>query len=548
MDRIKKVIPAQTGEAFKNGLRHPVKWVRGEGIPPENVTPWELLLFLFQKLFGTVAGGFNRVDFLFKDVYRIKANDMSKAGIVSSLWDAFNDPLLGTWMDRKRFGVRAYRVIMRISAITGHVLNMIKMIDGGMDPWMHLTLLVACNCLQDVVGTLDGVAGTKLRAGISPLSQQRARMTVWGNVGVTFGWSLGNLPTMLMGLRTAMKASQTAKISRLGHYLTDYRIIVYGSLVLLPLNVLASILPTFIRQRVQFQRADEPATAPVGEGGSIAEDGERPPAVQESPHLSMRESFAVLKHNPYFIANTVAGFITVFSPTAGDEILLYRWLMPSQKIFGKPVDGEMMLVVKQQFAGILSNVLKPFSRQLINLVGGPLRAQKLNSIFLIVCNLIKFMGGLRTIPGFIVTIITEMLIYGIQDMDTVASDMLNYEFYDKVELETDVRSEGATAAINGFFTKTITNNIGLVTGNAFLQWTGYTGNSSDKTTKPPERYMKWMWPMATLAPAADALVYLVARSFVKWKPEDRLRTEAELAMRHGDLRSVPAAGADNGSE
>lgn len=500
-----RFVPAQTLENIEEGLRHPISWVRGEGINPDHITPWELLLFSASSALGGMSDGYTgKRDFLYKEVYRIPANYLSVAGIVSSLWDAVNDPFLGAWIDKKRFGMPQFKTIMRISAFTGHILNIVKMIDGGLSAWQHVALLVFCNMAQDIIGTLDSVAWQKLGASVSPLTQQRTRINVWRNMGWQASGPIASLPMFLMGFKEVFGFS-------------DYQIIFVGASLLLPFAITASILPTFVRQRVDFSQI----TAPQD---------------KEPENLSITGSFHVLKHNRYFIANAAASFITVFSPDIGDELMVYRYLMPKFNVFGREMSGEGVLLIKQAISGIPATFMQAFNRQIINWMGGPLRAQKLNSIIIAVSKLIQYIVGYNSIPKLAVTVLTETLINASRNWDGIAGSMLNYEFYDYVELKTGQRSEGVTAAINGLFSKIITNNIGLVTGNAFLQWTGYKGGYLADGTTPPERYMKYMWPMYTLIPLLDNTIWTLARCSVKWTPEDRENTERELAERRAAIR------------
>ncbi|MGI6745726.1 MAG: Inner membrane symporter YihP [Firmicutes bacterium ADurb.Bin300] len=499
-----RFVPTQTLENIEEGLRNPIRWLRGGGIPPEHITPWELLLFSLSSVLGGMSDGYTgKRDFLYKEVYRIPPNYLSVAGIITSLWDAANDPFLGAWIDKKRFGMPQFRTIMRISAFTGHTLNIIKMIDGGLSAWQHVALLLFCNMAQDIIGTLDSVAWQKLGASVSPLTQQRTRISVWRNMGGQAAGPIASLPMFFMGFKDVFGFS-------------DYQIIFVGSCLLLPFAVTASILPTFVRQRVDFSQTIEESQ----------EDDVKP---------SIIDSFRIIKHNRYFIANSIAGLITVFSPDIGDELMVYRYLMPKFNVFGREMSGEGVLLIKQAISGIPATFMQAFNRQIINKMGGPLRAQKLNSIIIAVSKLIQYFVGYNSIPKLAVTILTETLINASRNWDGIAGTMLNYEFYDYVELKTGRRSEGVTAAINGLFSKIITNNIGLVTGNAFLQWTGYKGGYLADGTTPPERYMKYMWPMYTLIPMLDNTIWTIARCAVKWTPEDRDNTERELAERRAAI-------------
>jgi len=196
------------------------------------------------------------------------------------------------------------------------------------------------------------------------------------------------------------------------------------------------------------------------------------------------------------------------------------------------MSGEGWVLLKDTLSGVLVTFTQPFNRQIINWLGGPLKAQRLKTVVDIAGNLIKCAAGIKTVPGIFINILVDNFIFVAGSFDGLAGAMLNYEFYDYVELQTGVRSEGVTTSFNGLLSKTITNNIGTLTGNAALDWLGYRGGYLAEGTKPPERYMKYVWPLATLAPVIDSAIYYVGRTwFVKWTPEDRERTEAALEER-----------------
>lgn len=523
---IDRFIPGETQERIKEGVRHPKAWLKGEGIPEDHITPWELLLYVFHRAFSGMFDGFvNKQDFLYKERFRIKPNHISVAGTISSVWDAINDPILGGWMDRKRFGPQTLKTIMRISAVTGSVLSVVKLFDGGMSPWQHLAVLMICNMSQDILTTMKDIADKKIRSGISPSSQQRSRIDVWGNIGASLTWAIGNLPTVLMSFRSVFGFD-------------DYQIIFFGACILLPFGIAAWILPTFVRQRVDFS-LHSPVRLVDADGNPVP--GEEGAEQDQPPKRTLRETFSIVKHNRYFIVNSVASFITVFSPDMGDELMIYRYLMPKIRVFGYEMSGEGLLPVKQMLSGTLANVMHPFQRQIINKIGGPLRAQKLKCLVNIVCKLLMYFVGYKSIWRFAGLVFFETFINASMGLDQVAEAMLNYEWYDYVELKTGHRSEGVTTAIDSLFKKSITNNIGQVTGNYFLQWTGYKGGYTQDGTRPPDKYLKYMWPMYTLIPVLDHTIWLVCRSLIRWKPEDRERTEQLLAERRAILQGAEEA-------
>jgi Na+/melibiose symporter-like transporter len=500
-----------------------------------------LLLYFFSTAFSSMSTGFTgKQDFLFKEVYQVPPSYLSVGGVVSSVWDAANDPVLGSWMDKKRLNSQSLRNILRLSGFVVNTLTVVKMIDGGLSAFWHVFLMALCNMTGSITGTMAGVADQKMRAAISPLSQQRGRIGVWSAMGGQFTWAIGNLlPTLLMGFQSVF-------------HISYYQIIFFGACILLPFSITSAILPTFIRQRVDY--STPPETEEQAAERAYMESLPRRARMHykmKRQATSLGHTFEVVKYNKYFIANSVANLITTLSPDVGDELMIYSYLFPKFRVpipgafrnlaKGKAfveMGGEALLGFKQVLCGIPSTILQPFNRQLINWMGGPLRAHKACSALKMGSNAVKYFVGYKSWPRLIVLILCEAVFYTANNWDGVAASMLNYEFYDYVELKTGERSEGVTTAVNNMFSKIVTNNIGLVTGNAFITWTGYKGGYKESGTTPPARYLKWMWPMFTLIPVLDQGIWLAARSMVKWTPEDNINTELALAERREVLKQM----------
>jgi len=516
-DQLEQRFTPEIREKIRKNVRHPITWVKGVEIEDgDRIAPYELLVFFGASFFSSLAGAFSgKQDFLFREFYRVPPNMMSIASIVSSLYDAFNDPFVGTWMDRWRLPAQRLKMIMRIAAVTGHTLDLIRMVNvgGEFHPWRHILLLIFCNCLKDTINTFDAVAIQKLRASISPNTQERARVGVWESVGGQLSYPFASIPMILMGWRDVFGFN-------------DYQIIFIGALIFLPVNIMASAAKSFIKVRVDFNAQQK------------AQEAERRKKLEEEnaedldpEKMSLREQIGVVNHNKYFKVNLACGLLTMLTPSAGNPLIQWRYLAPKATVFGQTMSGEGWLLFKDTLAGVLVTFSNPFSRQIVNWLGGPLRAHKIRNLASIIGDLIKLFAGIRTVPGIFINIIVENIQMVFSAADGVAGNMLGYEFYDYVELQTGVRSEGITSAISGMINKTVTNNIGTVTGNAALQWMGYRGGYLEAGDKPPERYMKYIWPLQNLEPVVDNLIYLIGRSTIKWTPEDRDRTEALLAER-----------------
>jgi Na+/melibiose symporter-like transporter len=235
------------------------------------------------------------------------------------------------------------------------------------------------------------------------------------------------------------------------------------------------------------------------------------------------------------------------------------------------MNGLALQLLKNQIVGAPISVLKPFARQIINRLGGPLKTQRLNSVINICASLLKFLAGFAgskskgyatqfSIPRIALVFLADTVCTTSGMFDGVAGNMMNYQMLDYVELKTGVRSEGITFSVNNLWTKVVTNNLGSLTGNAFMQWTGYKGgydevrdeNNNTVRIRPwseyyplvPRRMKQYFWPMLTLSAMVDNGIWLMVRSFVHYTPAQAEQTERILAQRRSraeQAETAPAA-------
>ncbi len=504
VDFAKRKIPENAQQEIRQLAHHPIQWMKGEDAPEGHLQPWEKLLFAIHGLFSTAAEGFNGQDRLFRYTFRVNPNHLTISGIISSFWDAFNDPIVGQWMDRNPMTDQTYRRLSRINTLIGCIFNVLVLFDLGLTPLGHVVLMTAIRMCNDILGTFAGVAYTKYFVGITPYSKERGKTMVWGSVGTQIGYPIANLPNIIMGF-----ARDRLKFS-------DYRIYVYGALIMFPFAVIAGCMRTYARNRVTINAAAGEANGAQGQ------------------KRTLRETVSVLRHNKYLLLNAAAKFITVFTPSS-DDLPVYRYIMPKYNIGGTEMRGEALIWFKKQFAGLPVTILYPFLGVIVNRIGGPKRMHIINHSVSIINYGARYLLDprkyKRKMPPLIGIIITDTLIETLAPLNGYAENILNYEMLDYVEYKTGVRSEGMTTAFNAFFEKMVTGNINSATYNAFQKWSGINTVDQSKNELPPARYLKWAWTLYTLAPMLDQIVWLVARLLFKYDPKQRDMVEAELAER-----------------
>jgi len=501
-ERIGEERARRIGEA----ARHPVTWVKGAGLPEERIRPWEYLIQFFgPTLEGFLNGFVDKREMLYVGTApgKIQPKWQNIPGFINSAWDVANDPMIGAYMDRKRFGPTVYRWIMRATAAWTKIWNVLLLFDFGLTPKQRLWFWCAEGLVRCVFTTANTVAESKIWAGVTPHSEQRGKAQLAKTLGIQARMALTAMALYFMALRDVL-------------HITDYQIFITGALVFILPSLFGGLLPSFARQRVSFER----------------EPGRKPP--------SLRESFAIVRHNRMFLINSICGFITVFTPAIDDK-LFYRFLAPKLRLFGKELNGEALLVLKLTIVGLPGTFLQPLARQAIRRVGGERNMLLLDRGIGVAQCLLTYLIGYNTLPkmflGFFIEIVKDI----VHRWAPVAQGVIDYEMLDYVEWKTGERSEGVTMSVNGLINKLVTSNIGNVTQRAYMQWSGFLGWDYP-VEKQPQRLLKTIWPVLWITTAFDHLVYFIGLFFYRYETATRDGVEADLIERRKLAEQAKAEG------
>ena len=495
-------------------LRSPKTWLKGEATALDHLAPWEKLLFLISGFMDTASGQWDGRDRLFRYTFGVNPNHITVSNLVTSLWDAFNDPFIGTWMDRHPMRDNTYRWIRRVNHTIGVLMGLFYMLDLGLTPMQRIVIYASTVVVRDVLGTMSEVANAKYYAGITPLSDERGKLNVWENVGKQTGYPFGNIPAYIMGF------------ARDRQVWSDYKVFTRGYALTLPLLLGKGILNTFLRNRVEFGTSklltvEEQAALETRETGGA----------EETPKMSLRESFTVIKHNKFMLYDTIAYIVTQFSPGI-DDYPLKRWMFPQRRVFGELRRGEGYMILSKQLSGLPVTILYPFLGVITKKLGGPKRTMVLNNVLNMACHALRYFTGYKSVFGLVMYILTDSVLETMGPLNGYAGHILNYEMLDYVEWKTGVRSEGITMAFKAFTNKIVANNLNSFTGNAFAAWTGiHKIDIDDPHLVLPERYTKWVWPMVCLMPVVDNVIYLIARLAFPYDVKQKDVIEADLKER-----------------
>jgi len=497
---------------LRQAVRNPVAWWKGDGIPDGDIRPWEGgIQFLAESLKGFM-GGFTNIRarlYIGLDEGKIPPKMKMISDIITITWDGLNDPMVGVYLDKKNFGERVHRLVMRFNATLSPLLILFQCFNFGLTPKQRIIQWIIVGMFADLISTTNSISESKIWAGITPHSEQRGALQRTKNVGNLVGNAVSGISTLLMGLKDILN-------------ITDYQIMIWGASLFAPLTIFCRWLPSFAKQRIDFtvRAKAESSGASGSNGGAVEENSEQ--------KLTLREIFSIVKHNKWFLMWVVVNLIKVIAPRT-DELFFYRFLLTDLRFRGKPLGGEVIYTIKNIVTGLPGLLLSPYAIQAVNKFGDKIKFLKGYALVnMFTCATTYFIGyksPLRLIYMFLM----DGLRYVFEMWAPVPRGMMDYEMYDYVEWKTGYRSEGITAAVDGFLNKLVKNNLNSVIGNAVTEWTGFLGWDVPLERQPP-RFLKSIWPLMYVGVFFGEIVTLIALFWFKY-PHDQKVVEADLIQR-----------------
>jgi len=474
--------------------------MRGDGLPEETIRPWEMAVHIVPNFITGLRNGFTgNIMYQFQNVFGINKRLQTVALTATGIFDGINDPIIGAYMDTKSISIHIHRWICRISTIVNTFVRLIPMFDLGLTHWQRIGLFIAVRCFGDLFGTPASVSGAKIFAHISPYSKERAKVSWAQGLGTTIHEMVLPLYLVIIGLREVLGWE-------------EYMIYILGATLLSIPSVFLELGPTFVLQRVPDKKQPQ-ATMEAGLKGFI---------------LEMKECFAIVRHNRYFMLDLGARAITAFTPHVSDNDF-YRYMGVDEIIntgSGR-LRGEFLLWFRDNIVSIPCNFIVPVALPLIKKVGGPRNMQVIYQGIVAVCNTLKFIVGMKTPFGVLFNWTMEMCNRTLGRVQMIAGSINSFEMLDYVEWKTGRRSEGVNMAVNGLLGKIVLNNLDMITGNLIIDALGFDPLLSEQ----PAAYKKWAPTLYLLVPAIDNLIYFFARLFYKYPADLRDQVEADLVER-----------------
>lgn len=430
---------------------------------------------------------------------------------ISTLWDAVNDPIIGTLIDARKYrpGNKMRPLILYTSPIIG-VLTVLMFSDFHLNVKATVFLILAIYLVYDLLYSVQDVAMWGLLALSSPHSEERSRVAQWVSIGAGAGGAIGGL----------FPSIRSILVDNLG--VTENNAYLLGAILFGLGGMLISLLAYRMREKVDY--------------------------VQEKK-VSVFDSLKSLKHNKTLIIICLARFLSGLSLTLPWEYF-FDTDGVQYTIFGTVLSGGTMQVIYGLIPGIPGALMLFCTTRFAKKIGGMKNLLVLSEVLQIICRVIAFsVGNNNRFLNFSTLAVIWVLvaIYNIPvGMKDIAHRSLLCDSIDEVELKTGERTEGIAFSMQNFISKLSSAVSKFIQGYMlkFLRFEnipGVSGAALIRAQSKSSPFFKYRWHQFMLGPIIGSALYLITILFLKDDREHVAEVERLLKERRDALEKEQAA-------
>ena len=440
----------------------------------------------------------NRLFVFLNTVLKIDSNKTGMITGISTLWDAINDPLIGSIVDHRKHkpGYKLRPFVLWTAPFIGLFITLM-FADFGMSDSGTIIFILLIYLLFDSLYSFQDVAIWGMSAMSSPDSQERRRVTQWITIGAGAGGTVGGLFPLIKDIVTG-STGMSEKNAYFG-----------GAIVFGIGGMLISMLAYRMKEKISYT-----------------------PEKQENVFKSLWN----LRYNKTLIIICLARIVQSFSLTLPWEYFFESEGI-SYNVFGSTISGGTAQVVYGYVMGIPGALLMFCAVPLINKLGGNKRLLVCAEAVHILARLIAFAIGANGRYMKLGPILAVMLVIGssqiLTNMKDIAMRSLLTNAVDEMELRTGERTEGITFSMQNFVSK-LTGAIPKFIQGIMLTWMGFDQNLSHAenvsviSVQKSGRFLKYRWHQFILGPVIGAVLYLVVILFLKDDPAHTAEVERQL--------------------
>lgn len=429
------------------------------------------------------------------DILGIAPEKVGWVTSVSRVWDAVNDPLIGSLVDRHRFksGEKLRPYTLYTPPAIG-ILSALMFVAFPVKPALTLAIMMALYFFWDLTYSFQDVALWGMIAVSSPHSEERGRVAQWISIGAGAGSAIVGIFPNLLGDNMLNALHTTPKYMYL-----------FGGIFFGLGGELISMLAYRQKERIRT-------------GGDKAD--------------SVKDIFYGLSQNKVLLTISLARFLQQCTPVL-DWIHFFESSV-SYDVGGTHIDGGNAQFLYGLLVGIPGALCLFAATKIVKKIGGMKRLLIVSQILSIGIRIIAFFVGYQSIGRMICVMALMSVVQIPANMMDIAHRSLTSDSIDYVEWKTGVRNEGISFSVQNFISKMQAAVSALIKG-YILKFLGYDASLKKYSQNPV--YMKWQWPIFMLGPVFGAVLYLITISFVRDDRELKQTVERELKERR-ELRNA----------
>lgn len=428
-----------------------------------------------------------------------------KTGIItgiSSLWDAINDPLIGSLMDHRHYrpGYKMRPFLLWTPPIIG-ILVALMFVDFGLTETQTIIFILVLYLLFDSFYSFHDIAIWGMTALTSPSSEERKRVAQWLTIGAGAGGTIAGLFPMLKDV-----VSGSGIMSEKDTYLLFALIFGFGGMLIAMLA---------------YRQKEKVIEAPP-------EKGEK---------RSVIRSLLNLRYNKTLIIICLARVVQSLSLTLPWEYF-FESEGVSYNVFGATITGGTAQVVYGFVMGIPGAIFMLAAVPTINKLGGNRNLLVFSELASIAARILAFFIGTGDRYKNIGVLLIVMALLGasqiLTNMKDIAHRSLLTNSIDEMELRTGERTEGITFSMQNLVSK-LTSAFPKFIQGYLLKFLGFneklgTGGSDTIRAQTSARFLKYRWHQFILGPAIGAVLYLIVILFLK-KDDKKNMEEIERQLK-----------------
>ena len=418
----------------------------------------------------------------------------------SKVWDALNDPIVGTLIDRRKTapGKKLHPYLGKLPVVIG-ILTALMFFNFGVGETATMIIFLCIYIAWDFTYSFQDVALWGMMALISPDSHERERVSQWLNIGVGAGVAAISLIPLIKGAVEANSDKIEATFNIAQAKQISVLFMIFG-LVFGFGGELLSILAYKTKERVAFVHT------------------ENRPFIEDIKALFQNKMLLLM------LSAQVLNFLNGAIPW----IYFFDYCV-SIDIKGVNINGSTAQFIYGLLISIFSTVTMFFAVKISDRIGGMKKLIVVAQIVNIVCRVIAYFVGFESNAQMALVIIIMAIasiptnLIGIGQR-ALLSDAINLEEY-----RTGKRTEGVSNSMQNLTNK-LTDALKLLFAGIVLSLLGFNKNLGIEGQ--PEIFYKAQWPLFMLLPALGSVLYLIPFMFINYSASKRKEVEAELERRH----------------